>query len=112
VHKLLLRHHSEYFRNASRGPWKEAQGAVIRLQDIDEDADIELNIFVHWLYTEQLPAVDNPKCDEILKNSGSECDLLSKLKAYILADRLAIPAFRRAIKNSFVDGVDNSEQFW
>lgn len=35
VHKALLTHHSEYFRRALSGSWKEAQEGVIPLHDID-----------------------------------------------------------------------------
>jgi len=35
VHKALLIHHSEYFRNALRGDWKEASEGVVPLVDIE-----------------------------------------------------------------------------
>jgi hypothetical protein len=35
VHKALLVHHSEYFRKALQGPWKEAEEGVFRLPDIE-----------------------------------------------------------------------------
>ena len=35
IHKALLVHHSEYFRNALKGPWKEAEEGVIRLEDVE-----------------------------------------------------------------------------
>jgi hypothetical protein len=38
VHKALLVHHSEYFRNALKGPWKEAEGGVVKLVDVQPAA--------------------------------------------------------------------------
>jgi len=35
VHKALLVHHSEYFRNSLTGPWTEAQEQVINLNDVE-----------------------------------------------------------------------------
>jgi hypothetical protein len=35
VHKILLVHHSEYFRNALKWPWKEAKEGVIILEDVE-----------------------------------------------------------------------------
>lgn len=35
VHKDLLTYHSEYFRKALRGSWKEAQEGVVSLKDAD-----------------------------------------------------------------------------
>lgn len=33
VHKALLFFHSEYFRKALQGPWKEADEGAVRLAD-------------------------------------------------------------------------------
>jgi hypothetical protein len=35
VHKALLMHHSEHFRKALQGPWKEAREGVVTLEDIE-----------------------------------------------------------------------------
>ena len=35
IHQALLVYHSDYFRNALRGPWKEATEGVIPLLDIE-----------------------------------------------------------------------------
>lgn len=35
IHKALLMQHSEYFRKALQGPWKEAEEGVVRLDDVD-----------------------------------------------------------------------------
>lgn len=38
VHKALLVHHSEYFRNALTGRWKESEEQAITLADVEPDA--------------------------------------------------------------------------
>jgi len=38
IHKALLVHHSEYFRKALQGSWKEAPEGVVELEDIDHCA--------------------------------------------------------------------------
>jgi hypothetical protein len=35
VHKALLEEHSEYFKKALNGPWKEAEDKVVCLDDVD-----------------------------------------------------------------------------
>jgi hypothetical protein len=35
VHPSLLAQHSEYFKRAMNGSWKEAEERVIRLDDVD-----------------------------------------------------------------------------
>ena len=34
MHRALLVHHSEYFRKALEGPWKEADEGVVRIDDV------------------------------------------------------------------------------
>ena len=38
VHRSLLVRHSEYFKKALTGSWKEAQEGVVTLKDVDCDA--------------------------------------------------------------------------
>jgi hypothetical protein len=35
--KTMLTQHSEYFRKALQGPWKEAEEKLIKLDDVDEE---------------------------------------------------------------------------
>lgn len=37
IHKALLVYHSEYFRKALEGPWKEAEEGTFNLEDIEPD---------------------------------------------------------------------------
>jgi len=37
VHKPLLMHHSEYFRKALSGSWKEAEENVVTLKDVEPE---------------------------------------------------------------------------
>lgn len=38
VHRARLIHHSEYFRKALQGSWREAEEGVVRLKDFDYKA--------------------------------------------------------------------------
>jgi hypothetical protein len=35
VHRTLLAEHSDYFRKALSGPWKEAEEGIVTLEDVD-----------------------------------------------------------------------------
>ena len=37
VHKALLMHHSQFFKKALTGSWKEAQQGVVRLDDVETE---------------------------------------------------------------------------
>ncbi|KAH7084944.1 hypothetical protein BKA63DRAFT_6395 [Paraphoma chrysanthemicola] len=52
VHKALLVHHSEYFRNALRNSWSEAKNGGVTLDDVEPGI---FDIFVEWLYTGNTP---------------------------------------------------------
>ncbi|KAJ8111033.1 hypothetical protein OPT61_g6274 [Boeremia exigua] len=113
VHKALLIHHSEYFRTALRGPWKEADEGVARLVEIETP---EFNLFVHWLYTQQVPdhKKDCAMWDHIVNGKHSNRMFLSRsqyqlptltlLRAYVLGDRLLAEEFRRLTNNHLVEG--------
>ena len=60
-----------------------------------------VNIFVHWLYTQQLPLTSHM----IAHISGDErqhASGLALVKAYALGDRLLAFGFRRTINNHIV----------
>ncbi|KAF1960097.1 hypothetical protein CC80DRAFT_582457 [Byssothecium circinans] len=52
VHKAFLVYYSDYFKKALEGPWKEAEDNAITLEDVEVEV---FNVFVNWLYTQQLP---------------------------------------------------------
>lgn len=35
IHRVLLVQHSDYFKMALQGPWKEAEEGVVRLDDVE-----------------------------------------------------------------------------
>jgi hypothetical protein len=37
IHKALLVHHSEYFRKALNGLWKDAEEGVIKIEDVEPE---------------------------------------------------------------------------
>jgi len=102
LHKALLTHHSEYFNNALNGPWKESEDKIVTLEDVDT---IAVDIFVHWLYTQQIP--DNDATLQMSESSPDPKDdddpMTAYTKALVFGDRFLVPVFRQAIHNCIVD---------
>ncbi|KAH7389337.1 hypothetical protein DE146DRAFT_680219 [Phaeosphaeria sp. MPI-PUGE-AT-0046c] len=103
IHKALLIHHSEYFRKALNGPWKEAAEGIVRL----EDARLAtVDIFIHWLYTGHLPhARDASAWKDLLKDERVSI-YTTLMIAYSFADRFLVPELQRTLHNSLVDYFD------
>ncbi|KAJ4378281.1 hypothetical protein N0V86_005981 [Didymella sp. IMI 355093] len=118
VHKALIVYHSEYFHKALSGPWTEAEERVVTLADVGEEeckfgrgyhqnnTDISLvNLFVHWLYTQQIPTgylalrsvVHHPDSPKAPINKA-----LVLVKAYALGDRILALTFRREANNTLI----------
>lgn len=54
VHKALLMHHSEYFKKALSGTWKEAQEGIVRLHDVEVEAcELDQGLEESEVYTDQ-----------------------------------------------------------
>lgn len=122
VHKALLTHHSEYFRKALSGPWKEAEERRVQLDDVEPPVckcwytfsakgnwianHLEVNLFVHWLYTQQLP-VTHATFQHITGVTISEKfdndQALVLLKAYMLGERLIATDFWRSSNNRILE---------
>jgi len=103
LHKALLTHHSEYFNKALNGPWKESKEKAVTLDDVDT---IAVDIFVHWLYTQQIP--DNRDTLQMTRRFGSDPGdddgpITGYTKALVFGDRFLVPAFRQAVHNCLVD---------
>lgn len=98
LHKGFLTHYSKYFRNALRGPWKEADERVIPLPDIEPGI---LNIFVDWLYTQVLPDdAALPSVAEIAEETPSyETISLLLVKAVAFGDRFMVPKFYEEVSS-------------
>lgn len=98
LHKAFLTHYSEYFRNALKGPWKEAEEGVIPLEDIDLGV---LNIFTNWLYTQE-PPVGRDWCvvadiQDDMRSTAMTSLLMCKAVAF--GDRFMAPKFYRDVNN-------------
>lgn len=104
IYKDLICYHSEYFRKAFNGPWKEAEEGVV-LDDVEVGV---FNIFVDWLYTQTIPrqteewARISGMIDPTDKHAGWKVDL-HRLKACVFGDRFFAPNFHDAVHNLFVD---------
>ncbi|KAH6875204.1 hypothetical protein BKA58DRAFT_409709 [Alternaria rosae] len=106
VHKDVICYHSEYFRAAFNGRWKEFEEGVTL-----EDVEVKVfNLFVHWLYAKKLPtgskslleiAVPDATCGNSLPERKSASKLL--LMASVFGDRFLAPVFHRLAHNTFVN---------
>jgi len=45
IYKELISYYSEYFRNALKKPWKEADDRIVELPDIEPQV---FDVFVDW----------------------------------------------------------------
>ncbi|KAH4107729.1 hypothetical protein HBI56_169460 [Parastagonospora nodorum] len=103
VHKALLVHHSEYFKRALRGAWKEAHKDLVTIEDVEP---VVFNIFLHWLYTQQIPnSLDYEEWDQVMGTKGTSDleDAMTRVQAYSFGDRFLVPNFRRTMNEAFVD---------
>jgi hypothetical protein len=99
LHKALLVHHSDYFRSAMNGSWKEAKEKVISLKDVETTA---VEIFIHWLYTQQI--LNAVEVKEMQYEPTDDDPLITGYtKALVFGDRFLVPHFRQAVHNRIVD---------
>ncbi|KAF2690811.1 hypothetical protein K458DRAFT_268145, partial [Lentithecium fluviatile CBS 122367] len=108
VHKALLTHHSEYFRNALKGLWQEAVEGLVRLEDVEPCA---FNIPLDWIYTGKLPgwsATEWLKAGDIDINDAKDWPeivtqtILLMFRSCVLGDQLLAPFFHQAVNNLYV----------
>ncbi|KAI4684695.1 uncharacterized protein J4E88_004136 [Alternaria novae-zelandiae] len=111
VHKALLTHHSEYFRNAFNGSWKESDDKLVTLSDVDT---VAVDIFVHWLYNQQMP--NEHQCDSLHEQNMTSDEYVDDdtlitgfTKALVFGDRFLAPIFRQAAHDCIVDTLINVE---
>ena len=90
IHKGLLTKHSDYFRAALSGCFKEANEGVIVLEGEDVKA---FAIFHTWLYTSKLVDVVNGE------DAGFTLEEIARV--YCLGDRYIVPG----LKNTIIDRV-------
>jgi hypothetical protein len=99
LHKALLVHHSDYFRSAMNGSWKEAEDELISLKDVET---IAVEIFIHWLYTQQI--LNTMEVEE-MQHEPTDDDpaITGYTKAFVFGARFLVPRFRHAVHNRIVD---------
>lgn len=107
LHRALLTQHSDFFKRAFNGRWREAREGVVRLQDVENGAckyTLTLtptllmqvvNLFVDWLYSQNV-------C--LLRELDGDSKDISMINAIVLGDRLLAPAFTDAMQRSVVFG--------
>jgi hypothetical protein len=98
VHKDLICHHSEYFRTAYNGQWKESESGVA-LEDVETEV---FKIFLHWLYAQDLP--DTLRDLSLISGVGDgQLSQLSLIQACVFGDRFLAPRFKQHAHNMYVD---------
>ncbi|KAI4630527.1 hypothetical protein J4E80_001465 [Alternaria sp. BMP 0032] len=103
IHRSLLVEHSDYFKKASNGPWKEAQEGVVKLEDVECST---FSIFVDWVYTQTLPKTCLEWCDGKREDYSTQMEgkaQLARTKALIFGDRVLSPAFYEATRDSLIN---------
>jgi hypothetical protein len=103
IYKDLISYYSEYFRNALKEPWREAEDRVVELPDIEPQV---FDIFVDWLYSQKVPEKNTHWVapTENMKDNSTEHVQMAEIlviKTYVFADRFLVPTFRCAIYNHF-----------
>lgn len=71
-----------------------------------DDTDmLAVNLFMHWLYTQRIPATYRD-LGLIVQGTASSSNVMDEylvlVRAYVLGDRILVPTFRRKINNLFV----------
>lgn len=106
VSETFLRHHSEFFKRALIGNWREASGRTVVL-----GSDVEpsiFNLFVEWLHVQTLPALspDWRRIADPLHPFSVSAKML-RLKLYVFADRFVVPRLREQLNRAIVNDYDS-----
>ncbi|KAF3037572.1 hypothetical protein E8E11_001476 [Didymella keratinophila] len=106
VHKLLLAQHSEYFKRALNGSWRESEEGRIPLEDVDREI---FDIFVNWLYSQRLPEWERlePQGCSCSESTHNDCikrarDLLW-MKIHVFANRFQSTYLKGAAHTQHLD---------
>jgi hypothetical protein len=104
VHEEVLIHHSQFFRAALTGGFKEAKEKTVRLRDVNPHI---FEFFVHWLYYQQFPCQEN-KVDPELVARREEEELDHRLtQMYTFANSHCIQSLERQIFDAYFDASCN-----
>ncbi|KAI4932816.1 hypothetical protein J4E85_003216 [Alternaria conjuncta] len=108
IHRSLLIEHSDYFKKALNGPWKEAQEGVVKLEDVECST---FSVFIDWVYTQRLPKKNAAWCD---KNEAIETGKaqLAQVKALVFGDRILSPMFYKAVRDSLIEHIISNGAFY
>jgi hypothetical protein len=105
LHKDLLCFYSDFFRAAFNGSFKEATERKIELLEVETHV---FEAFQVWLYTQDLPQIDN-----VSKDTYTDWSLLIKL--WIFGDKYQIPLLQNNTMDKIVDKLDkdrNNPLLW
>lgn len=106
IFEIFLTHHSEYFKRALAGIWRETSDNIVVLENDVEPSTF--NLFVEWLYTQELPAMspDWRRIADPLHPYSVSAKML-RLKLYVFADRFVVPRLREQLNRAIVNDYDS-----
>jgi hypothetical protein len=108
VHECLLTHHSEFFRAALTGRFKEAEEKAVALEEVEPAT---FGFFVHWLYNRHFPCreqSDDPATVNAFYHEEFP-DHEASIELYIFGDKYNCRDLRKAaIDLLFTEVVTNN----
>ncbi|KAJ4378227.1 hypothetical protein N0V86_005927 [Didymella sp. IMI 355093] len=103
IHAELLLRHSEYFKRALNGSWKEAEERAITLEDVECEI---FELFLEWLYTQQYPKEQRfSGFSNLIYGNEHRRSQINRLKACTFGDRFMAPRFRASSESSLIDAI-------
>ncbi|KAM3421107.1 hypothetical protein BST61_g1521 [Cercospora zeina] len=83
LHDFLLKEHSEFFKAALNGQWKDGKDKNVKLPD---DNPEEFDVYAEWLFCGKIASGTSKNVKPTKNEVWSEQDLLSRL--YVLGEKL------------------------
>ncbi|KAF2630061.1 hypothetical protein BU25DRAFT_419701 [Macroventuria anomochaeta] len=99
VLEAVIRKSSRFFDNALKHKWA-ANKTEPRTIDLSEDSPDIFNIYLHWLYFQQMP-IARARASGNKQAKGDE--YIDIAKCYVLGEKLMDNAFKNAILTALVD---------
>ncbi|KAF3047297.1 hypothetical protein E8E11_008209 [Didymella keratinophila] len=118
VHKALLVEHSEYFKNAFNGSWKEAKDGIAPLEDVDQRSKSSSTGCTHkisrrslrigyQLQTVQLMIFGKNRPKTRARMAFWLKQSMQVVKAYIFGDRFMSERFKKAVLRSMIGSMSS-----
>lgn len=113
VHQDLIAHHSDFFKAALTGNFKEAAEKTVALTEEDP---VFFEFFVHWLYYQKLPTKDDADVNLLGQwmNEDDYGDLETDnlIVLHILADKYGVAKLKRDTTDGLLDHIETGNGFF